>query len=84
MAFNQQKIGLLPASHYIADAQWLNQQLGYLNDTDREKVCEAYSKAFNAAVNAEPLEHKQTNAGRFAANSRLRVYMAKRFAVFNK
>ena len=38
---------------------------------------EAYSGVYLAAINAEPEEHKKENAARFAANSRLRVYVAK-------
>lgn len=74
----------MPERYYEADRQWIAQQLGYLNTDDREKVCKAYSKVFVQAVESEPLEQKKTNAGRYAANTRLRIYMAKRFAVFNK
>lgn len=84
MAFQKQKVGLLPAARYVADVDWLHSQLGYLNEDDRVTICEAYSKVFREAVANEPLEHKQTNAGRFAANTRLRVFIKKRFAVFNK
>lgn len=87
MAFNKfqkTKIGTLPHSRYVADVDWLNQQLGYLNEEERIKICEAYSKVFREASAKEPLEHKQTNAGRFAANTRLRIFIKKRFAVFNK
>lgn len=84
MAFQKQKIGALPHDRYVADVEWLNQQLGYLNEEERETVCKAYSKVFREAVTNQPLEHKQINAGRFAANTRLRIFIKKRFAVFNK
>ena len=84
MAYNQQKIGILPVDRCPADSKWINTQLGYLNDEDRKKVCNAYSKVFREASAEEPLEHKQVNKGRFAANTRLRLFIEKRFKVFNK
>lgn len=84
MAYNQPKIGILPVDRCPADSKWINTQLGYLNDEDRKKVCNAYSKAFREAAEKEPLEHKQVNKGRFAANTRLRLFIEKRFRVFNK
>lgn len=82
--FQKQKIGLLPHSLYGADTEWINQQLGYLTEDEREKICDAYSKAFREAELNETVEHKKVNAGRFAANSRLRIFIKKRFAVFNR
>lgn len=85
MAFYKpKKIGILPHARYDADVEWLNQQLGYLNEEERETVCKAYSSVFREAVLSETIEHKQANAGRFAANTRLRIFIKKRFAVFNK
>ena len=84
MAFYKPKIGIFPHARYVADVEWLHNQLGYLNEEERETVCKAYSNVFRQAENNEPLEHKKTNAGRFAANTRLRIFIKKRFAVFNK
>ena len=84
MAFQKQKVVLLPSARYVADTDWLHQMLGYLSEDERETICEAYSKVFREAVANEPLEHKQINAGRLAANTRLRIFIKKRFAVFNK
>lgn len=82
--FQKQKIGLLPHPHYVADTEWINHQLGYLGEDEREKICKAYSKVFREASDKEPIEHKKTGAGRFAANTRLRIFIKKRFAVFNR
>ncbi len=82
--FTKPKLGLLPHARYNADTEWINQQLGYLTEDEREKICDAYSKAFREAELNEKVEHKKVNAGRFAANSRLRFFIKKRFAVFNK
>lgn len=84
MAFYKPKIGTLPQDHYVADAKWINQQLGYLNEDERETVCKAYSNVFLEAQLNEKVEHKKINAGRFAANTRLRIFIEKRFAVFNR
>lgn len=84
MAHYKPKIGTLPLARYVADVEWLNHQLGYLNEEERKAVCKAYTKVFREAVSNETIEHKQTNAGRFAANTRLRIFIKKRFAVFNR
>lgn len=87
MAYNKYqkvKYGLMPESYHEGDKKWINEQLGYLVEDDRKKVCKAYSKAFIEASEKEPVYHKKDGAGRFAANTRLRVFIEKRFAVFNK
>ena len=78
------KIGILPTDRCPADSQWINEKLGYLNDEDRKKVCNAYSKAFREAAALQPIEHRKEGAGRKAANTRLRIFIEKRFAIFNK
>ena len=84
MAFYKPKIGTLPADRCQADSKWINEKLGYLNDEDRKKVCDAYSKAFLEAAELQPVEHRKEGAGRKAANTRLRLFIEKRFRVFNK
>ena len=77
MAYNNWKVGLLPEDRHVSDTKWIAEQLGYLNDIDREKVCDAYSKVFREA------EAEKEGSGRFTANTRLRLFIKKRFAVFN-
>jgi len=84
MAFYKPKVGILPTERCPADTKWLNEKLGYLNDEDRKKVCNAYSKAFLEAAALQPAEHRKEGAGRKAANTRLRIFIEKRFAIFNK
>tara|TARA_R110000850_G_scaffold115571_2_gene230991 strand:+ start:186 stop:443 length:258 start_codon:yes stop_codon:yes gene_type:complete len=84
MAYYKPKVGILPAERCPADSKWLNENLAYLNDKDRKSVCNAYSKAFIEAAQRQPIEHRKEGAGRFAANTRLRLFIKKRFAVFNK
>ena len=84
MAQTKSKLGLLPWDRCLADSQWISEKLACLNYEDRAKICRAYSKAFRAAVDNEPLERKKINQGRFTANTRLRIFIKKRFAIFNK
>ena len=85
MAYYQnQKLGELPKHHHKDDQRWLNEKLGYLDEETRSKICNAYSRAFREAEHAEPNENKKSNRARFAANSRLRIFLKKRFAVFNR
>ncbi len=66
---------MLPTHHHKDDAKWIKDQLGKLPHHLTSKAIEAYSGVYLAAINAEPEEHKKENAARFAANSRLRVYV---------
>ena len=50
----------------------------------RAEVCAAYTKAYLEVWEAEPLSHRKHGKARFAANTRLRVFIGKRFAVFNR
>ena len=82
--YQKQKLGELPKNHHIDDRKWLNENLGYLDEETRSKICNAYSRAFRDAEHQEPLDYKKSNKARFAANSRLRIFIKKRFAVFNR
>ena len=87
MAFKKSRLGLLPFERCPADNEWISEKLGYLNESERRTVCKAYSNAYREAVENEPLERKQINKGRFAANTRLRVFIEKRLkrlATFNR
>lgn len=75
----------MPRHCFEHDRQWINDRLNYCSSIqERLKVCEAYSKVYSATLEAEPTEHRQVNAARKAANTRLREYIAKKFRVFNK
>ena len=82
--YQQQKLGELPKHHHKDDHRWLNEKLAYLDEETRHKVCNSYSQVYREAEHAEPNENKKSNRARFAANSRLRIFLKKRFAVFNK
>lgn len=68
---------MLPQKHHPHDARWISDQLRRLPHCKQGPICEAYSRAYLAAMQAEPEEHKKENAARFEANSRLRVYVKK-------
>ena len=74
----------MPESCYSKDREWINQQLGYLNNIERQRVCVAYSLVFNEAFTVEEREQRKLNRARYEANTRLRIYIEKKLAVFNK
>lgn len=76
--------GQMPSYHHPDDAKIVSARLAMLNPALRAQVCDAYAKAYREAWEAEPVQHKKHNKARFAANSRLRIFIAKRFAVFNR
>ncbi len=82
--YQQQKLGDLPKHHHKDDQRWLNEKLDYLDEDTRKKVCSSYSQVYRDAEHAEQNENKKSNRARFAANSRLRIFIKKRFAVFNR
>jgi len=86
MAYNKPpKItGFMPESCHSDDRQWIFSKLSTLDQDERLKVCSAYTKALDLASRNEPLSHRKTGKARFAANNRLRIYIAKKFAVFNR
>ena len=68
---------MTPETVHKDDLKWVNQQLAQLPTAYRAKACAAYSKVWQEAHDAEQKLHCKENAGRFAANSRLREYVQK-------
>lgn len=69
---------MLPETIHPDDMKWFQQQMMRVyNMKHRIKACEAYSAVWKEAYDAEPLMHCKENAGRFAANSRLRAFIAR-------
>lgn len=66
---------MLPNRFYVADAKWLEEQLAKLPVNIALEICGKYSAAYRDAFDAESLEHKRENAGRKAANTRLRKFV---------
>lgn len=69
---------MMPKRHSSADAKWIREQLDLLPYRLRPIAVEGYSKAYQAAYDNEPADHKKENRARFVANSRLRQYAEKR------
>ena len=68
-----------------ADKQWISEQLSKLtNPTERGKILDAYNQAFKEVYGKEPMPHRKENAARFAANTRLRVYVKNRLKLLNR
>lgn len=68
---------MLPKVIHKDDVKWVQQQLITLPVSFRVTACKAYAEVWQQAHDAEPLLHCKENAGRFAANSRLRAYVKK-------
>ena len=66
---------MLPSAHHKDDMTWIAEQLRKLPGELRGPAADAYAKVYQAAHDAEPAEHKKDNAARYAANTRLRVYV---------
>jgi hypothetical protein len=76
--------GQMPSHYHPDDAKIISARLGMLEPVLRSEVCAAYAKAYLEAWEAESVPHKKHNKARFAANTRLRIFIGKRFAVFNR
>ena len=77
--------GPMPEHMHDDDRQWVFAQLCRCSDMpERRKVCEAYSRVYSAAHDAEPNEVRKDGMARRAANTRLREYIAKKFRVFSR
>lgn len=65
----------MPDKHHPHDSKWISEQVAILPPSLRVGACEAYSSVFTEAFEAEPVDHKRSNAARFCANTRLREYV---------
>ena len=74
----QQHLAGMPEFFEPDDRQWIQAQLSTLDAIERAHVCAAYSKVFRQAFAAEPNEVRKPGKARFEANTRLRLYIAKR------
>ncbi len=69
----------MPTAYCREDASWIQEQLGTLPPGQRGKIALAYAEVYQEAFDAEPVSYRQENAGRRAANTRLRLF-ADRYA----
>lgn len=68
---------MLPETIHPGDVKWFQSVIVQIPVHHRVVACEGYSKVWQAAYDAEPKPHCKENAGRFAANTRLREYIKK-------
>lgn len=69
-----------PMMHSPDDARWIREQLNNLPQRYRQQAMDGYSAAYQEAHEAEPAPHRKENAARFAANTRLRIFVEKTLA----
>lgn len=70
---------VMPTAYCREDAAWIQARLSELPIGTRNKIATQYSDVYQAAYDEEPISFKQENAGRRAANKRLRLF-ADRYA----
>ena len=68
---------MLPEHHFVDDRRWIQQQLMRLpRHTQRQRASEGYSEVYRDIFENETEERFKVERARFAANSRLREYVA--------
>ena len=68
---------MLPEYHFVDDRRWIQRQLMSLPRTgQRQRASEGYSAVYRDNFEQEPEERFKIERARFAANSRLREYVA--------
>ena len=74
---------MIPLRMSKSDEKWIKSNLSMLPHDERLRICKAYSDVFSKYYDTESVDHKKENAGRYAANTRLRIYIEKKMRVFN-
>ena len=68
---------MLPEHHFIDDRRWIQQQIMSLpRPAQRQRASEGCSAVYHAQFEQEQEERFKVERARFAANSRLREYVA--------
>ena len=68
---------MLPEHHFVDDRRWIQQQIMSLpRHGQRQRASEGYSAVYRKHFEQEPEECFKVERARFAANSRLREYVA--------
>ena len=68
---------MLPEHHFVDDRRWIQRQImGLQRPAQRQRASEGYSAVYRAQFEQEPEERFKVERARFAANSRLREYVA--------
>lgn len=68
---------MLPEHHFVDDRRWIQQQIMSLPwPAQRQRASEGYSAVYRKHFESEAEERFKVERARFAANSRLREYVA--------
>ena len=68
---------MLPEHHFVDDRRWIQQQIMSLpRPAQRQRASEGYSALYREHFESETEERFKVERARFAANSRLREYVA--------
>ncbi len=68
---------MLPEHNFIDDRRWIRQQIMSLpRPAQRQRASDGYSAVYRDNFEQEPEERFKIERARFAANSRLREYVA--------
>ena len=68
---------MLPELHFVDDRRWIQQQIMSLPwPAQRQRASDGYSAVYHAQFEQEQEERFKVERARFAANSRLREYVA--------
>lgn len=74
MPYSLAHVGL-PAVHYVADAEWIQEQLQRLRPSVRLKIALKYAEVYQEAFESEEVTYRQENKARREANTRLRLFV---------
>ncbi|EML1935543.1 hypothetical protein JAG76_001329 [Providencia stuartii] len=66
---------LMPNCYFEQDEKWIKEMLLRLRPSIRAKVSVKYSEVYQEHFDDEPIPYKKINAGRKAANTRLRNFV---------
>lgn len=66
---------MLPKNLHQHDRAWATQQLKKIGYKAQKTAVTGYDTVYKEAYDNEPLPHKKENAGRRAANTRLREFI---------
>jgi hypothetical protein len=70
---------VMPSVYSQADADWIQEQLGRLPPSARQKAVTRYAEVYQATYDDEPVSYRKENRARHEANVRLRNFVGKHY-----
>ncbi|WP_307803527.1 hypothetical protein, partial [Rahnella sp. ChDrAdgB13] len=68
---------IMPEVYCAADAEWIQEQMGLLSPSMRQKIAVKYSEVYLEAWDREQVSYRQENRARHEANTRLRLFVGR-------